>query len=240
MKYLENDKLDLLIKLSFCNRELPEVEEFKNIDDSNVVLSNRYYAKKKRIINKYKRRPAMLTFKKIMSVASAACLIIVLSLGICVVSVSSLRNAVWNAIVEWYEDYITVRYVTPYSDYLQSDVEATYPASIETVKKPTYLPEGVEEKLVVKGDARISYEYCVSDKFAFLYTQSVCIEDEKYFDNENVQMKEIEVGDNIFLLINNSEKSLKTLLWTDNVYTYLISFESDNLDEMIKIAQSVE
>ena len=40
MKYLENDKLDLLIKLSFCDRELPDVEEFKNLDGNKFLYSS--------------------------------------------------------------------------------------------------------------------------------------------------------------------------------------------------------
>ena len=242
MKYLENDKLDLLIKLSFCDYKWPEVEEFKNLDDSNVVLSNRYYAKKKRIINKYKRRPAVMKFKKVMSVVSAACFVIVLSLGISVVSVSSLRNAVWNAIVEWYEDFITVRYGVGDDDYLQDSraVAVTPPISIETVKKPTYLPEGVEEKVVSEGKIKVLFQYFDNNNYAFSYAQTILKEKDKYFDNETVRIKEINVDQNKYLLIEYVDKSEKILLWDDKTYIYEIMFSGDNLDEMIKIAQSVE
>lgn len=278
MKYVENEKLNLLIKFAMYDYEDPDVEEFKNLDDSDVVFSEKYYARKKRLLNKYRMRQKLVSAKKVLSAVSVACLIIVLSIGISIVSVSSLRKAVWNAIIEWYEDYFTIRYEMPeevvevtteqatdatteYSadgttnqdtDELndgngeevptdsQQVISVTPPTKIETVKKPTYLPNGVEGELVIQNKATILYEYYNGDDFVFYYTQTVYKSDEKHFDSESARVREIESGEYKFLLIEYKKNTEKVLLWDDKMYLYKITFEDASIDEMINVAKSVQ
>ena len=64
--------------------------------------------------------------------------------------------------------------------------------------------------------------------------------DEKHFDSESARVREIEFGEYKFLLIEYKNNAEKVLLWDDKMYLYRVVFEGEGIDEMIKVAQSVQ
>ena len=54
-----NDKLDVLIALSAKDCGNDDVEMFRSLDKSDVNLGKNFYAKQRRIVNKYERKPTV-------------------------------------------------------------------------------------------------------------------------------------------------------------------------------------
>ena len=75
-----NDKLDLLIAFSATDCENDDVEMFKNLDTSGVTFSEDFYVKQRRLINKYKRKPALILLRKCF-VRVAVVLMAIMSIG---------------------------------------------------------------------------------------------------------------------------------------------------------------
>lgn len=98
-----NDKLDLIIAWAARDCENDEAEKFKNIDTSGVVLSAGFYARKRRLIGRYKLRPALAVCRKCF-VRVAVVLMALMSIGfLTVMAIPNVRNAMFDAVVEWYE-----------------------------------------------------------------------------------------------------------------------------------------
>lgn len=65
-------------------------------------------------------------------------------------STSPIRAAFWNVIVNWYDDYIGVRfYNTDTSD---------IPTTIETVMEPSYLPNGWSMNIIYSRNTKIGHQ----------------------------------------------------------------------------------
>lgn len=105
-----NDKLDVLIALAAKECGNDDVEMFNNLDTSDVILDKRFYSKQRQVINKHKNSTTVLVVKKFF-VRAAVAIMALMSLGfLTVMAVPSLREAVYETIIEWYDGYISIRY----------------------------------------------------------------------------------------------------------------------------------
>lgn len=153
-----NDKLDLIIAWAARDCENDEAEKFKNIDTSGVVLSAGFYARKRRLIGRYKLRPALAVCRKCF-VRVAVALMALMSIGfLTVMAIPDVRNAMFDAVVEWYENYVSVRFEAGCGDEPggissvdpdTAPASVTPPTKIEKIMKPTYIPQGAEEDVVI-------------------------------------------------------------------------------------------
>ena len=121
------DKLDYLIALAAIGCGEDDVEMFNNLDTSKVVFDKSFYRIRDRRIRQYKRKPFVNAFKKVMSRVAVVVLAILSAGMITVAAIPSLRNAVWGAIVEWYEDCFAVRYEATTGE----EAETRYPETTE-------------------------------------------------------------------------------------------------------------
>lgn len=249
-----NDKLDVLIALVAKDCGNDDVEMFKNLDTSNVSLSKRFYARQRRAINRYERKPAITILKKFL-IRAAIALMMLMSIGfMTVMALPGVRSAVFEAVVEWYENYVAVHF-EPYDTYsyesdikisepevtdesLESNVENVFLTEIETVKKPMYVPDGAEENIVLNRKSGLVIDYCTNECTIMTFSQTPYKNYDKFFDNEANRFYEIDVnGCSGFVF--EFELEDKTVVWTDGVYCYSIYSTVLDIDEMIKIASSV-
>jgi hypothetical protein len=109
----KSDKLDHLIALAPMKCAAEEAQELNKLDTSNVNFDSSYYSKRSKIINKHKRRPTA-RLAKMVAIRVAAVLMVLITLGCVLIGcVPEWREAIFNAIVEWYDDCFTVRYEDP-------------------------------------------------------------------------------------------------------------------------------
>ena len=263
-----NDKLDLLIALAAKDCGNDDVEMFRSLDTSDVNLGNNFYAKQRRTINKYKRKPAITLIRKCL-IRVAVALMAILSFGfMTVMAMPDLKEAVFEAVVEWYDNHISIRFEpsggknneptdtttstttsstststssTPSGITGESDSSnsaITPPTIIEKVMKPTYIPEGAEEDIVTINKAVVTIDYYIGDDWIMSYYQAPYSNDDKLFDNNVSISYDIKVNGYSAVLLE-FESGMKAIAWTDGAYYYDIFSTISDVNELIKIASSV-
>ena len=283
MPNTRNDKLDYMLYMVAAECCKTDVEKFDSIDDSNVSFTPDFYRKQNRIIRKYKYRPMFKAIKKIASKV-AIVLMIILSTGfITVMAVEPLREALYETIIEWYEDYLTIRFEpidreTEDTAHINTETEngdteervtenassnsatetvndesdpqteittektaevVTPPTTIEEVRKPTYIPDGVVEDVFLQNNAIVCIDYYLKNELIYSFNQLLIKDRDKYIDNQAVLINYIEINGNEAVVFEYSDKSEISLVWTDNEYAYHIYSQSLDIDSLISIAESV-
>ena len=110
MKYLENNKFDYFIKLALLDCGKKDVKMFDEIDDSQIVLSERLNRKIKKLISQKAREQSFANTKRVFVRIAIVAMLIMSLMFAALISVTAIREAIWKAIVEWHENYIVVRY----------------------------------------------------------------------------------------------------------------------------------
>ena len=108
-----SDKFDHLISLSAIKCTEEDAKKLKDMDTSDVVFDTSYHRKRNKLINKYRLKSSVKSTKSVMIRVIAAILIMVMLSGALIGCMPRLREAIFNAIVKWYESYVTVNYDRP-------------------------------------------------------------------------------------------------------------------------------
>ncbi len=245
-----SDKFDHLIALAATKCIDDEVQELNSLDTSNVVFDRSYYRKRNKYINQCKRRSTM-KLAKTVAIRFAAALMIMITLSCVMIGcVPEWREAIYEAIVEWYENCFSVRYEDPEgkepeNGYDSDTVPGTdpaedAPASIEEKRKPSELPEGVWGDVVINKTSQIIIDYYIGDTYLFTFTQAVLKTSDKYVDNENANVTYININGYDAAVVAHMEKQEIHILWNDGQYSYRILSTVCDADTLIQYAKSVK
>ena len=244
------DKFDHLIALAAMQCAKEDAQKFNELDTSEVVFDESYYAERARIIKKCKRTPALKLTKTIVIRLATAIMIMLALVCVLIGCVPRLRQAIYDAIVEWYDDYFAVRYEDPdgkeketlYEEESTAEIESAEeaPEYIKNVRKPSNLPEGTWEDVVIENNTHISVDYYYGEGYLFSFAQSILNPSESYVDNEEVDVKYITINGNDATVVENKNKREIYIFWNDNEYSYHICSTECDLDALIEYAQSVE
>lgn len=253
MNLQKEDKLDMLIRLAIsdCNKE--ELENFRNQDTSDVVFSRRYYRRRRQVINRFVYRRELAMLKRVTSKVAMVALIVMSAAFVTIMSISSLRTAVFNAIVEWYEEYISIR-LEPTTDETESEPLASIdpnvlaqpaaisdevpPSTIRDFRKPTYAPKGVEERILAQNSNMNVIDYYVGDELQYSFRQRVIDDSDKSFDNIGIKLCAVEINGYEAVVLENTNKTELSIVWEDSEYFYYIVSYLD-LEKTVLIAKSV-
>ena len=238
MKRQRLDELDILIESAIeDNRD--EFDEFDNLDISDVEFSPSYQRRKRRIIRKYKYAPVIATAKKIASRAAMFAGVILTVALITVMSVSALREAIIGAVVEWYHDYVSVRFETETAnESIESETEKPWEAVMKA-RRPREIPEGVEEVVHLDSKANVFIDYYLNSTFWASYSQSVYNENNIYVDNEAIVLEKIIIHGYEAIIFESTTKDEKILLWNDGLYVYYI-VTAGTVNDLVSLAESIE
>ena len=146
-------------------------------------------------------------------------------------SIQPVRAAFWGAIVTWYEDFIDVRYDRVTSDIGEHKL---------VVAKLTYLPDGWSITSEHTSDGMYSCDITDSGDGFVRFSQSKDFEnglgvDSDVYEEEVVFLKNDTIEANLFILIDGEY----VLVWK-NDYMFKLKSENVDLEELIKIAESIE
>ena len=252
------DKLDMMIALAAKDCGNDDVELLDNLDVSEVALDKHFHRRKTRIVEKHKHYPTMLALKKgILRVAIV--LMVIMSLGFTtIMAISPMRTAVFEVVIKWYEDYITIRYEQTDKDVNDAgggegndtkdndknppvnDPVIIPPTVIEEVRKPTALPKNVVEDIVIQNMSFVCIDYYEGSELVCTFNQILLEEGDIYLDNEGVLIETIDINGNSGTVIQHAEFSGISIVWNDGEYIYQIITQSINLDELIEVCRSVQ
>lgn len=242
-----SDKFDHLIALAAMKCTEEEAGELKSLDTSSVSFDPSYYRKRNKFIRQYKHKSIGRRSIAIrLAVAIAAALILMSLLIGCV---PRLREAIYNAIVEWYNECFSVRYEDPdgkeketgYEEESTTEAESVVaPTYIKNVRKPSDLPEGVWEDVIIENNTQITIDYYMGDEYLFSFIQVVMKPNDKYVDNDEVNVKYIDINGNNATVIEYIDKKEISIIWSDSEYSYQIFSTECDLPTLIEYAKSVK
>ena len=167
MRY-DDDQLDLLLRVAMRGYEDDEVSSLLALDTSIVVHDRQYKTRMKRYLKKIEERQRDSVFH-VVFMRVVVPLLVLMSLAFAlIISISATRQALWQVIVEWYDEYVQISFEPPESVTRSQDEsdQATIPvapSSVEQVRKPTYLPDGLEEEVVLHSKKIVSIDYYQGD-----------------------------------------------------------------------------
>lgn len=237
MKCERMDKYDYLIALATLDAKDDDVKMFMELEDSDVVFSDRITDKIEKLIRRESvyKTDGFVKFKRILSKSAIIALVVISVMFTAMMSVSAIRTAIWEIITEWYEEYIAVGYVP------EEGIEVPEPPKmIEEIRKPTLLPLGAEEEVLGSTRQTFACEYYVEDDCYIIFKQFLINEDITKLDGDDAVLTEMMIGDSQGYCISYEKDDYIYVLWNDTEYSYQISSVVLNMDELRLIAESVK
>ena len=107
-------------------------------------------------------------------------------------------------------------------------------------RKPSDLPEGVWEDVVINNPSQMIIDYYMGDKHQFTFTQTVLKPNDKYVDNEDIDISYIKINGNEATVVVNTVNKEIDILWNDSQYSYQIFSAGCDLDTLLQYAESVK
>ncbi len=241
-----SDKFDHLIALAAINCAEEEAEALRNMDTSGVSFHESYYKKRAKIIKKYKRYPSGRSYKSTVVKVAVAAAVAVIMLSLFISCMPMLREAIYNAIVGWYEDYFTISYESPTGQERETEPvpengeQIAVPTYIVEVHKPTDLPENILEDVVLKNSSKFAIDYYIGEEYLFSYSQFVLQPFDKYVDNEEIEVTSTYVNGNDATIVEYINKKEINIFWSDGEYAYHMFSTQCDVETLIKYAESVK
>ena len=247
MRELPIDKLDSLLTLAAARCVQDEAESFLSADISGIEDNP---ALEKKILNgrllKNIRGGDRITRRGIKWTIKISALVALLCLSIAFTAcmfVPVIREAIWNTIVEWYEDHMEVSFTDSEieteapTEPLQDEI----PTSIERKARLTYLPEGIEVR--EESFSKLRYHvtaYMPNGEWKFAFSQSIIDGSDSFVNNESGDIVYLRVNDHTAIFTEyKGEEVVYSLVWQDGAYRYTLYGYFDSVTELIKIAEGV-
>lgn len=227
---LKNDKLDALILLSGSVLISKNADLYKNAAIPLVKRPRSLDAKVQRSINKERRRTFGTFFQYGQRVAAAVLVACTLSFA-AVMSVEAVRTTLWNTIVRFFEDCLSVSYVT----------ETQPPKQLEDIKEPSFSDKGWEKQVVLETASMRCVIYRKNGTKLLTYTQEI-LDGEAWFDNEDTEIEPITIGDRPAMLMFRNNQKTYSLSWSDGAYAYTLDAHVPELtkEDLIHMAETIE
>lgn len=248
MNELHTEKFDAILSASLSQNVLREARGFLDIDVSHVKNNPKF---KKRILKIVRGKRLNSTHMPDWRIVLVAVLLAISLIFTACMCISKVRKAIWNIIVEWYDEYIDVSFEpensknhdvnNPSND---TNTNKIPPSSIEKEAVVTYLPMGYYVSDSVSQTMVRYLFYCDGEgNRQFKLIQKVIDESNSgslKVDNENDTITTVSINGFAGLLISYSD-SPKThyLAWQDDEYQYWLYGTFESVPELIKIAQGV-
>ena len=269
MKSTHFDKLDYMIQLAYLQCGTKDAELFDEVDGTEVPVPKSLDRRIMRLISREAREQCCGKTKRMLGRTAIAAMLIMSIMFTLLISVTGIREAIWKAIVEWHDNYITISFEKNIEDIgeevteestaenTQSDTSidsqpenddepslenkpvVTPPTKIEEVRKPTYTPDGVIEDMV-KTQSSVNVDYYIGSDILLCFSQFVIKENQKYFDNESASVGEIYINEYKASLVTYSGQSEIGIVWSDGEYVYILVSSVLDVEEMKAIAESVK
>lgn len=234
MTKISDFELNIALKVGANSCLEADVNEFLNLDTDSYDVAP--------YIEKRVSRKLRFDEWKALRTVSAKALKIAMLVLVCGVSlffatamaISPVRAAFFGAITTWYDEYIEVKYEkTPAEEKAEESAEFT-------VKKPKYIPDGFNVVSEFSNDVLYSCDYMNSDSSYVFYSQYKHFEDGIDIDDDVVDRKTMYLKNGtIEAIVFIYENNQYIVIWKDQYLFYILS-EGVDLEEVIKIAESVK
>ena len=234
MDYSRTEKSDLWLRILLDGTFKDEVEEFKSLDTAGVTFSKAYYRRRRRIVSGVYWK-SLLASIRTAATKTAMVFLVVLSLGfVTVMAIPSLRQAVVETVVEWFDDHKEISFT-------DNDPETNVKLldKIETVHKPTALPNGMVEEVLVSDDTLYMCEYYLDGEWIGIFSQELLTESKKIaIDTENRIFSKLTVNEKEIEIYEKIDTGDITVFWYDDYYVYFI--DAMDLDVVFELIYGIQ
>ena len=245
MKELQGNKLDALISASLYRNVSKDAETFMSLDVSVIKDNPRI---KNRILNRAKNKRSA-SWISTLRIAAVACLIIIAMVFTACMCIPEVREAMWDAFVNWCDDHIHV-YFDEEAEGINSgeensdEVQIIAPDNIEKKAHATYMPEGYyaeeNESIALYVD---TFFYDAEGNMMFRLLQRVIDEEsdsDVMIDNENDPITTMYINGNEGILVEYPDMlGLYYLVWQYESYQYSLYGSFTSVSELMKIAEGI-
>ena len=237
-----SDKFDHLIALAATKCLDEEARALNDLDTSEVKFDEAYYRKKRKIVSRYKRSSGFSLTKTIVIRIAAVLVIAVVLAGVLSSCVPGWREAIRDAIISLYDNYFTVYFDPPSGQEKETDPPQTVvvPTYIEEIRMPTGLSDDTWSETVVNSHAKFSCDYYIGEEYLFSFTQFLLKPNDKYVDNEDVDITYTNINGHEAMIINYVNKEETCIIWSDGEYSYQVFSSQCDIDTLLKYAKSVK
>ncbi len=229
---LKNDKLDALILLSGSVLIDENVKLFESTDTSCVLRPRSLDRRVKRNIKRESLKNDFGTFFKYAKRVAAVILVICTISFAAIISVDAVRKAVWNIVVEFFDDYLSISFAT----------EENNPTNEDLNNETATMEKGWKRDIIFYNGDTFLAEYFNNGTIMFTYEISHITDTSNPFGSENAEVEHLKILDYDALLFVTPEDEFYGLSWIDGEYLHtLLAFsESITKDQLISWAQSAD
>lgn len=232
MNAIKNDTLDAMIVLSAHVLAEKNAADWMTEDTANVEIPHSVDRKIRRMIRKERRKIEYGAWYQIAKRVAMVFLVVCTVAFASAISVSAVREALWSAIVSFYEEYISVGYV----------VNAEPPAYIASKKEPSAIPDDWTREIRLDSQSMYYIQYTFDGEDIVNFRQKVLDENVDWIDNANSIVESIMIHGHEGSLITLLDKGVSYLVWSDGCYAYMIGYDNAKIqcDLVIEIAESLQ
>lgn len=227
-----NNNFDAILKTAADDLVRRDLKTAQSIDTSHTVISEKRLKQSRRKIRTFDRQSMWLkipvTYRRIVAAVLVVC---TMSFTLCL-SVEAIRVEIANTVLEWYEKFVSVFYVT----------EIEVPETIKEYREPALQIVGTERQVVLQGELTYQIYYIFEEDIVLTYHQNILNKQSNDLDREhNCIQKEIKIHDyeaHLFIY----EDGTQSVTWHDGQYSYVIyAFTTQtDTDMLVHVAESVK
>ena len=228
---LKNDKLDALIIMSGDVLIKKNYELYQNTDVSGVIKPKSLDRRVMRNINRENRKKEYGNLYKYFGRCAVLILVVCTVSFAVMMSVEAVRSAVWNAIIEFFDDYLSITYV----------MDSEVPDKIEQKSEPEIGRPEWEKQVVADNNSMYVVVYRENGEKIITYMQRVIDENNTWFDNENTEIQNIKIGEMSAVLMFRTDMQTYSLSWSDGRYEYSLESHSSEItkEDLISFAKTL-
>lgn len=228
---LKNDKLDALIIMSGDVLIKKNYELYQNTDVSGVIKPKSLDRRVMRNINRENRKKEYGNLYKYLRRCAVLILVVCTVSFAVMMSVEAVRSAVWNAIIEFFDDYLSITYV----------MDSEVPDKIEQKSEPEIGRPEWEKQVVADNNSMYVVVYRENGEKIITYMQRVIDENNTWFDNENTEIQNIKIGEMSAVLMFRTDMQTYSLSWSDGRYEYSLESHSSEItkEDLISFAKTL-
>lgn len=257
------DKLDQLLALYTGRCVDDEAEYFLSVDVSGIEYNKEI---KKRMLRYAFKRSRYERKRYAVKVILVACLVAMSVVFTACVSIPKIREAIWGAVIEWYDDHISVKFeeiteqttettrppetsedhtsakVTDETETsINTEEVSAPPTTIEQRAYASFLPEGyyVGAEIATAKNMIIDY-YDSTGALKFRFSQTIKNNEGIALDSENTKVIYIRIKDCQAVLLEYVDQNCFSLTWEDARYGYNLYGMFSSLEELVQIAEGFE
>ena len=228
MERISDRQLDIALRFALQDCFEEEIAEMDAIDPADYPVSEKTKRRFKRALDKSMRQKTWnLSIPRSLKKVAVVVLILATVLFTAMMAAPTVRAAVWDVIVKWYDQYIGVIFTRA----------ENYPSTIEEVILPEGLPKEWEIETIISSIAMSEHSIKTKEGLVFFISQYVVDENELRFDNTYKEFRQV-------VLPNGTAASLYiyddcfSIVWK-NQYAFVINGELECLEAALLIAETM-